>query len=165
MIQKKKPVSKKKTTISKSDKTADSTALSQHRLSALVNSMADAVVAIDEKGKIAVYNGAALDLFDVNIDLSNKKISQITKIIDKDSKPVDIEMLILQTKIQTTNRDMRLVYADDSVINIYVSIAPVRVGYGESDSGGFVVLMRDITKEKSLEEERDEFISVVSHEL
>jgi two-component system phosphate regulon sensor histidine kinase PhoR len=30
---------------------------------------------------------------------------------------------------------------------------------------GYVILLRDITREKSLEEERDEFISVVSHEL
>jgi signal transduction histidine kinase len=30
---------------------------------------------------------------------------------------------------------------------------------------GYVILIRDITREKSLEEERDEFISVVSHEL
>ena len=32
-------------------------------------------------------------------------------------------------------------------------------------SDGYVVILRDITKQKSLEEERDEFISVVSHEL
>lgn len=30
---------------------------------------------------------------------------------------------------------------------------------------GFIVIAKDITKKKSLEEERDEFISVVSHEL
>ena len=30
---------------------------------------------------------------------------------------------------------------------------------------GYVLILRDITKTKSLEEERDEFISVVSHEL
>jgi len=30
---------------------------------------------------------------------------------------------------------------------------------------GFAIIMRDVTKSKSLEEERDEFISVISHEL
>jgi len=49
--------------------------------------------------------------------------------------------------------------------NLYLSIAPVYLGYGQKGDRGFVLLMRDITKEKSLEEERDEFISVVSHEL
>lgn len=32
-------------------------------------------------------------------------------------------------------------------------------------SDGYIIILRDITKQKSLEEERDEFISVVSHEL
>jgi signal transduction histidine kinase len=41
----------------------------------------------------------------------------------------------------------------------------VHLGYGEKGQSGYVLLLRDITREKSLEEERDEFISVVSHEL
>jgi len=56
-------------------------------------------------------------------------------------------------------------YPDGGTINLYLSIAPVHLGYGSSGQRGYVVLLRDITREKSLEEERDEFISVVSHEL
>ncbi len=41
----------------------------------------------------------------------------------------------------------------------------MRLGYGQEGMKGYVILLRDITREKSLEEERDEFISVVSHEL
>ncbi len=139
--------------------------LGQQRLSALVNSMADAVVAVDEEGKIVIYNGATLDLFDVNIDLTGKKVSQVAKFIAKNGQKVNMDDQILKTKTQHTNRDLRLVYSDGSEVNVYISIAPVRLGYGEKGKGGFVVLMRDITREKSLEEERDEFISVVSHEL
>lgn len=50
-------------------------------------------------------------------------------------------------------------------MNLYLSIAPVHLGYGRQGQQGFVLLLRDITHEKSLEEERDEFISVISHEL
>jgi signal transduction histidine kinase len=46
-----------------------------------------------------------------------------------------------------------------------LNVAPVNQGYGREGSGGYVLQLRDITREKSLEEERDEFISVVSHEL
>jgi two-component system phosphate regulon sensor histidine kinase PhoR len=56
-------------------------------------------------------------------------------------------------------------YPNGELINIYLSIAPVHLGYGAGGQQGYVILMRDITREKSLEEERDEFISVVSHEL
>ncbi|MEK7625958.1 MAG: ATP-binding protein [Patescibacteria group bacterium] len=144
---------------------SDQDNLGQQRLSALVNSMADAVVAVDEEGKIVIYNGATLDLFDVNIDLTGKKVSQVAKFIAKNGQKVNMDDQILKTKTQHTNRDLRLVYSDGSEVNVYISIAPVRLGYGEKGKGGFVVLMRDITREKSLEEERDEFISVVSHEL
>lgn len=154
-----------KTTSKKKTDEPDQENLGQQRLSALVNSMADAVVAVDEEGKIVIYNGATLDLFDVNIDLTGKKVSQATKFIGKNGQKVDIDDQILKTKTQHTNRDLKLVYSDGSEVNVYISIAPVRLGYGEKGKGGFVVLMRDITREKSLEEERDEFISVVSHEL
>jgi signal transduction histidine kinase len=46
-----------------------------------------------------------------------------------------------------------------------LSISPVHLGYGKKGDKGFVLIIRDITREKSLEEERDEFISVISHEL
>jgi two-component system phosphate regulon sensor histidine kinase PhoR len=78
---------------------------------------------------------------------------------------VDIEQMVEAAKIPTTRRDLILQYPDGSRINLYLSIAPVHLGYGKRGNQGYVLLMRDITHEKSLEEERDEFISVVSHEL
>jgi signal transduction histidine kinase len=58
-----------------------------------------------------------------------------------------------------------LKYADTSVIDLYLSIVPVHQGYGAGGQQGYVLVLRDITREKSLDEERDEFISVTSHEL
>ena len=80
-------------------------------------------------------------------------------------KPVDIKSMIHKAGVATTSRDLRLRYSDGSLINLYLSIAPVHLGYGQRGDSGHVILLRDITREKSLEEERDEFISVVSHEL
>jgi two-component system sensor histidine kinase BaeS len=93
------------------------------------------------------------------------KLSTVLQPIDKDNVPVDIDELIMSTKSPTTNRDLRLKYSDESTVNLYLSIAPVHLGYGTTGQRGFVLMLRDITREKSLEEERDEFISVVSHEL
>ena len=88
------------------------------------------------------------------------------KLVDKNNQPVDLRKVILETKTSTASRDWRIIYPDGSTMNLYISISPVRLGYGkEEGSHGYVVLLRDITHEKSLEEERDEFISVVSHEL
>lgn len=139
--------------------------LERERLTSLINSMADAVIAIDEKTHIVVYNGAALNILDVNSTITGKLVAKVIKMIDKTNQPVDIKSIILETKTQTTNRDWRLQYPDGSTINLYTSIAPVKLGYGQEGMSGYVILLRDITREKSLEEERDEFISVVSHEL
>lgn len=141
--------------------------LDHERLTSLVNSMADGVLAVDQRMSIVLSNGEALNILDVNSTLRGKKLSSVLKPIDKNNQPLDIERLVEGTAIPTTNRDLLLKYDDGSKINLYLSIAPVHLGYGKSkeSEAGFVILLRDITHEKSLEEERDEFISVVSHEL
>jgi two-component system phosphate regulon sensor histidine kinase PhoR len=139
--------------------------LERERLVALINSMADAVIAIDENKNIAVYNGAALNILDMNSSLVSRNISEVFKLVNKNNQPVEINDLINQIKNQYTSRDLLLLYESGEKINLYISIAPVHLGYGIEGTKGFVILLRDITREKSLEEERDEFISVVSHEL
>lgn len=135
------------------------------RLTSLINSMADAVLAVDEDSKVVLYNGATLNILDINMIKVGTPLNKLFKPIDKDNQPFDLLPLIERAKVPTTNRDLRLKYSDGSVINLYLSIAPVRLSYGEQGQKGYVLLLRDITREKSLEEERDEFISVVSHEL
>ncbi len=143
----------------------ESAVLERERLVSLINSMADGVLALDEKGQIVVYNGAALNVLDLNSSLLNKNISTVLHVIDQNNQKVDIKKYILSTKTQQTSRDYKLTYPDGGSISLYLSVAPVRLGFGKKGAHGFVVLLRDITREKSLEEERDEFISVVSHEL
>lgn len=127
--------------------------------------MVDGVIAVDEHGKVALYNGAALNILDINNTMQGKSLDGLCNIIDANNQSVDIVELIRQTRTATISRDYKLKYSDDSTINLYLSIAPVHHGYGRDGKRGHVIMMRDITREKSLEEERDEFISVVSHEL
>ncbi len=143
----------------------ESAALERERLLSLINSMADGVVAVDQNGLIVLYNGAALNILDVNSGLEGKRIDEVANVVDKNNQPFDLTSLITDVKTQVTSRDYKLSFSDGSLTNLYTSIAPVRLGFGKEGNKGFVVLMRDITREKSLEEERDEFISVVSHEL
>ncbi len=141
-------------------------ALIEHeRLVSLIGSMADGVLAVDTHMKIVQYNGAALDLLDVNSTLDGSILRKVLKLYDVNNQEIDVHELVRSCKIPTSSRDYLLRYTDGSKVNLYLSIAPVRLGYGTEGDDGFVLLLRDITREKSLEEERDEFISVVSHEL
>ena len=139
--------------------------LERERLRSLINSMADGVIAVDSHMRVVTSNGAALNILDVNNTLIGKRLGEVLHVLDKNNQPIDIEAMVSDAKMPTTTRDLLIHYTDDSQINLYLSIAPVHLGYGQHGLRGSVLLLRDITREKSLEEERDEFISVVSHEL
>lgn len=144
---------------------AKSVKLERERLNSLINSMGDGVIAVDQNFKIIVNNGAALNILDVNTSLHGRDLNSVLKLIDKDKQPINIKNLVAGTKTSLASREWKLLYPDGETISLYISIAPVRLGYGQKGAKGYVILIRDITREKSLEEERDEFISVVSHEL
>jgi len=138
---------------------------SHQRFLALINSMADAVVATDERRRITIYNGAALALMNVNVSLEGRLLDDYLPMVDAQGKAVNHEMIVKKAHSIFISRDYKLVFPDAETVSLFLSIARVASGFGQEDSGGYVMVIRDITKEKSLEEERDEFISVVSHEL
>lgn len=135
------------------------------QLTTLINSMADAVIALDEHCQVVRFNAAALNILDLNNLPLLTPLDQVFRPMDKNNQSINLKKLILSTKVPITNRDYKLGYSDGSKINLFISIAPMRLGYGSRGQRGYVLLLRDITREKSLEEERDEFISVTSHEL
>lgn len=135
------------------------------QLSSLINSMADGVIAVDSDVNVILYNAAALNVLDSNTSMRGQPLANFLRPVNQTGKPVDITKMVSQIKLPTTNRDFKISYQDGSVINLYLSIAPVHLGYLQRGTQGFVIMIRDITREKSLEDERNEFISVVSHEL
>ena len=140
------------------------TSINEMRFRLLINSMSDAVLALDADTTISLYNAATLDLLNRNTSVEGHKLGAVVSIYDKEQKHVTIPKLLSDMKGALVSRDY-LLKVEDSMINIYLNISPVNTGYGHKEGRSFIVLIRDITKEKSLEEERDEFISVVSHEL
>jgi PAS domain S-box-containing protein len=146
-------------------RTVEQQSLEHEQLKSLINSMADGVIACDDRGTVVLYNGAALNILDANATLQGLSIDKVVPLFDPNKEKVNAKQLVLSTKTSLASRDYLLGYSDGSFANLYMSIAPVRLGYGQKGASGFVLLLRDITHEKSLEEERNEFISVVSHEL
>jgi two-component system phosphate regulon sensor histidine kinase PhoR len=102
---------------------------------------------------------------DLNSSLKGKPLDRVLSIVDTNNQPVDVVEYIRGIKIPTITESYRLRYSDGSLINLYLSVSPFNSGFGRQQQKGYVLVLRDITRSKSLEEERDEFISVVSHEL
>jgi two-component system sensor histidine kinase VicK len=134
----------------------------------IVNNLADAVFSVDAKGVIRLFNAAGLNLLDTNASVENKPLDDVFKLEDADGKPVKLFEQIRQVRVVTVNDTLRMRSGDD-IMRLEFTYAPIRSSYSSTDpsgsSQGYVVIARDITRLKSLEEERDEFISVVSHEL
>ena len=135
------------------------------RLLALINSMTEAVLSIDENGVINTYNSAALDLLNTHNDLNNKKIQSLIELYDNDERPVDIMEIIKHTKYISKKTDYHLKRNDQEELMLEINISKAGSATPITHETGYTILMRDITKQKSLEEERQDFISVVSHEL
>jgi len=143
--------------------------LQRDRVLTIVNNMTDAVLSTDMDGIIRVYNAASLNLLDTNESLNGRHIDEILSLIDKENNAVSLSKEFQKAKTVIKRDDLNYCFDDDEQIRLEVTYSPIRSSYSRSNKAethdGYIVIMRDITKAKSLEEERDEFISVVSHEL
>lgn len=141
--------------------------LQRDRILTIVNNLADAVLSTDKKGIIRVYNAASLDLLDTNDSLNGHHIDAVLPLRDTNDNPVVLSNLLDASKTVQVHDDMWYAFEDGERIRLEVTISPIRKTFRRTSSAedGHIVILRDITKSKSLEEERDEFISVVSHEL
>lgn len=145
-------------------KTSQSEEFERQRLQTLINSMKDAVMIINSQGYINQYNAALLSILDTNLQIKNSNVDNLFKLKDAKGRSFKFQK-ILKDLNSTTNLELTNNISMGESIVLDVEISQVKVSYKNSMQEGFIVIAKDITKKKSLEEERDEFISVVSHEL
>lgn len=143
--------------------------LQYDRLLTIINNLTDAAFTTDEKGSIVMYNAACLDLLDTNDSLKGRNIGDLFKLTDKDATALNLFDLLKDATRAIRRDDINHTYSDGESIRLEITFAPIRSNFSlrkqRDELGGYILIMRDVTKQKSLEEERDEFISVVSHEL
>lgn len=137
--------------------------LQRGQLMSLVNSMTSAVITTNARGMIRLYNAALLNLLDTNNSLTGQRLSDAVHLFDQSGKPVTLEQLIDDKGRPFERDDLTLRLGEGDEMRVLIAGSPIRDL--NSSIEGHIFLLRDITSTKSLEEERDEFISVVSHEL
>lgn len=143
--------------------------LQYDRILTIMNNLTDAAFSTDENGKILLYNAACLDLLDTNDSLKGKNIGTLFTLTNSDGEAVNLFDVLTEATKATRRDDLTHTYSADDSVRLEITFAPIRSSYSLSKrrdkQSGYILIMRDVTKQKSLEEERDEFISVVSHEL
>jgi two-component system, OmpR family, phosphate regulon sensor histidine kinase PhoR len=134
------------------------------RVNSLLNSISDVVLTLNRYGRITSQNAAALSFFDTNQSLVGKSIDAIIELKDATLQPVSIRKMSENLKTTTIRDDVSITDGSDELMRLSVQLSPIHSTFGEDESGS-VVIIRDITRQKTLEDEKDEFISVTSHEL
>ena len=143
--------------------------LQYDRILTIINNLSDATFSTDEKGTVLMYNAACLNLLDTNENLKGVNINTLFQLTDPDKKSVQLFAILSEAQKTVRRDDISHTYADGEEIRLEMTYAPIKSTYSRTKKaqiqGGYILIVRDVTKQKSLEEERDEFISVVSHEL
>lgn len=143
--------------------------LQRDRILTIMNNISDPIISTNGQGIIKQYNAATLGLLDTNASIIGKHIETVLKLTNTEGKPVHIESELRRAKSTVVRDDLLYAVNDEDALRLEVRMSPIRSSYSSTKHGethdGYILILRDVTKSKSLEEERDEFISVVSHEL
>ena len=140
-------------------KIGNETEKERQRLSALINSVHDSVLVLDSKNNIAIHNQAVADLIGAKSSIVGKSFKDLVQFVDADNQPTELKIKQSST---TERNELRVKAGDGSFINMEISIAPYIV---DSQNRGNVIIMHDTSEDKTLAQEREEFIAVASHEL
>lgn len=132
------------------------------RLITLVNSLHTAIIVTDHKGRVVQHNEAARILANGVPHLDGEKISEVMpffKRSDPQKKQIDIFENLAGAQHR---RDLCILTNEDVQVDLDISVTRVEV-FGRAPE--YILVCEDISKERSLEEQRTGFISVTSHEL
>ncbi|HEV8601505.1 MAG TPA: ATP-binding protein [Patescibacteria group bacterium] len=126
------------------------------KLNSMVKSMADGVAMVDTHNRLLVINPAAQEMLGIA-----RAQPTILEVLAAFASQTD-----LRTKIEQSINTDKLITEDQLKIGkkvLRVLISPVK----DSDNKplGAVVLFHDITKEKAIEQMREDFTSMMVHEL
>ena len=128
---------------------------------AIIYSIRDAVIVIDEFDKLLVANEAAAKLF--NFDFGDSQLKPIDELIEGDkSEFVYFLRQSSRGKVRHTRRELDFSSEGESkTLDCVVSC----VRDEEDEVCGVVAVLHDITREKEISQMKNDFVSHVSHEL
>jgi len=129
------------------------------KISSMVESMTDGVLMTDNNSMIVAANPAAKNLIHVQKEIN----VTIFDFIESFGGVFDIRGKLEESI--TLRKDLRVdgVIINDKFFQIYIS--PVRNTLNQEEILGAAIIFHDITKEKEVEKMRDDFTSMMVHDL
>ena len=130
-------------------------------IEAIIYGIRDAVIVVDEYDKLLMANEAAGRLF--NFDFTRSQHKPVGELVEQDkSEFVDILSRSRQSKAQATRKEIE--FLKDEEPKTYDCIISCVYDQNRQVCGAVAVL-HDITREKQIQQMKNDFVSHVSHEL
>ena len=141
---------------------ADEEAALRARLEGVVAGMGEALVAVDERGRITDFNAAAEELTGVPArDAMGQKLDTVCTVTDEDE--ADITSRFVEPVVESWTAPADLTGVAGDPVPVAISAGPLRGPAGVLSGAVFVI--RDVRREREIEQMKTEFIANVSHEL
>ncbi|HZS01337.1 MAG TPA: ATP-binding protein [Chloroflexota bacterium] len=135
---------------------------SQRRLETIVGGIADGVLVADPSDRITLWNPAAERLLGFHAaDVLGRPWPMVIQGRDASGQPLAAAATAWQQAHTVTYADAQFVTHDGAELWVSVSLAPLAV----ADERHWVMVFRDISAYKQVEQLKSDFVATVSHEL
>lgn len=140
----------------------------RNKLAVILSGITDAVIAVDLKGKIILFNSHAEQLTGYKSnEVLNIPIGAIIHLFDKDEELISEQFCPTNTNgfegVVVNKTDLRLV--TKSGLSVLVNLLAAQIKEGQDVNLGCILTIHDVTKEKQLEEMKLDFVAMAAHEL
>jgi two-component system sensor histidine kinase VicK len=133
----------------------------RERIEKIIQSMADALVAVDADAKVVAFNAEAEVMAGRDVaDVIGRPIAEVIHVIDSQGETVHLPIYDLG---EGSLGSVFLERSQRSPIPVAVTSAVLRDENGKVAGG--VAVLRDMTQEREVERMKSEFLSNISHEL
>lgn len=140
----------------------------QNKTELMMEEIADAVVGVNQSLQIVVFNKAAEELTGWDrhsaLGIYYNNVFQLKDGKDKEvTSKNDPFLKAFEANKKTSVNDYYMLDGNEQKIEFSIAIAPTTDGNGNIN--GAIGIMHDISEQKALQRERNEFVSTASHEM
>ncbi|HSD12306.1 MAG TPA: MASE3 domain-containing protein [Patescibacteria group bacterium] len=139
----------------------------KEKLEVMLSSIGDGVIAIDKEWTVTLWNPSAAQISgwsaEESVGQPFRKIVKFLRRSDRTENVLFIADAMMEGKVHIMQDDTVMVRKDGTEVDVNDSAAPIKDAKGRV--AGAIIVFRDTTREKGIERAKNDFVSLVTHEL